>query len=122
MGDHAAGVAAEKRQQLKFLWGQFEFGTRTRNSVTDRIDLKIADTQQRDFGLALHAMTQSRAHSREELADVKRLIDVVIGAKIERFDYFGFALARRQYDDRNIRPFVCSLNNILAVFAVRSVF
>ena len=57
MGDHAAGVPAEKRQQLKFLWGQFEFGTRTRNSVTDRIDLKIADTQQRDFGLALHAMT-----------------------------------------------------------------
>ena len=55
------------------------------------------------------------AHARQQLADIERLVDVVVGAEIERLDLFGFALARRQDDDRHIGPFARPPDDVLAV-------
>ena len=60
-------------------------------------------------------MAQRRAHPRHQLADVERLVDVVVGAEIERLDLLGFALARRQHDDRHIGPFARAADHVLAV-------
>ena len=63
-------------------------------------------------------MAQRGAHPRHQLADIKRLVDVVVGAEIERLDLLGLALARRQNDDRHVRPFARPADHVLAV-AVR---
>ena len=56
-----------------------------------------------------------RAHARHQLADVERLVDVIVGAEIERLDLLGLALARRQHDDRQVGPFARAADHVLAV-------
>ena len=63
-------------------------------------------------------MAQRRAHARHQLADAERLVDEIVGAEIERLDLLGFAVARRQHDDRHVRPFAHAPDHVLAV-AVR---
>jgi hypothetical protein len=68
------------------------------------------------FGLA-QGMRDPRETDRlrQEFADIERLVDVIVSTKIERFDLFGLALARRQYDDRQIRPFAGAPDDVLAI-------
>ena len=56
--------------------------------------------------------------SRQKFTDVERLVDVVVGAQIERLDLLGLALARRQHNDWHIRPFARPFDHVLTV-AVR---
>ena len=70
------------------------------------------------FPLALHAVPQRGAHARQQLANIERLVDVIIRAEIERLDLLGFALARRENDDRHVGPFARARDHVLAV-AVR---
>ena len=79
------------------------------------IDLKRADAQHRNFRLPLHPVPQRCTHPRQQLADIERLVDVVIGAEVKRLDLFYFALARRQDDDRQIRPFARAPDDVLSI-------
>src|SRR5262245_34723586 len=60
-------------------------------------------------------MAQRGAHARQQLADIERLVDVVVGPEIERVDLFRLALARRQNDDRHVRPFARALDDVLPI-------
>ena len=79
------------------------------------VDLERADAQHRYLRLALHPVTQRGPHACQELADIERLVDVVVGAEIERLDLFRFPLARRQNDDRHIGPFARPPDDVLSV-------
>jgi len=83
--------------------------------VTHCIDFKSTDAQHRNLGLALHPVPQRRTHPRQQLTDIEGLVDVVVGAEIERFDLFDFAIARGQNNDRHIGPFATTADDILAV-------
>src|SRR5664280_3875341 len=93
MGDDTSGVLGEKRQQLEFLRCQLDFIARARRAVAYGIDFEPADLQHRDFSLTLHTVAQRSAHPREEFTDVERLVDVIVGAQIERLDLLRFTLA-----------------------------
>ena len=82
------------------------------------VDLDVTDNQHRDFGMLLHAMTQRGSHARQQLADAERLVDIIIRAEVESRDFFRFAIARGQHDDRDVGPFADASDHVLAV-AVR---
>ena len=88
--------------------------TRWRTASTSRLPTRSTGIS------ALRCMRcrKRRAHPRQQFADVERLVDVVVGAEIERLDLFGLALARRQHDDRHVGPFARAPDHVLAV-AVR---
>ena len=46
---------------------------------------------------------QRRAHARHQLVDAERLGDVVVGARVERFDLRALLALHRQHDDRHAR-------------------
>ena len=112
---HASRMPRQKRQKLEFLRRKLELGASARCSMPDRIDLEITDPQYRNFCLTLHPMAQRSAHTRQQLADIERLIDIVVGTKIECLDLFSFAIARGQDDNRKIRPFSRPPDDVLAV-------
>ena len=113
--DDTPGMLSEEGEQFEFLRREFKLRAGTRCAMPHRINLEIADMQNGDFRLALHAMPQCRAHAREKLTDIERLVDIIVSAEIERFNLFGFALARRQYDNRYIRPFTSAFDDFFAV-------
>ena len=49
----------------------------------------------------LRHIAQRRAHARQKLAYDKRLLQIIIGARIERQDFFRLAVARRYDNDRD---------------------
>src|SRR5258708_4974321 len=61
-------------------------------AVAHGIDFKIADAQHRNFSLALHAKPQRRPHPRQQLADIEGLVDVIVGAEVERLDLLRLAV------------------------------
>jgi len=69
MGDHAARVSGEKRQQLEFLWRQLQLGADARGAMAHGINFEIANAQHRGFGLSLHTMAQGRAHPRQQFPE-----------------------------------------------------
>ena len=94
------GMLRQKRQKLEFLRRQLELGilrgsARWRTASTS----SVADLQERDFCLPLHPVPQRGAHPRHQFADIEGLVDIVVGAEIERLDLFGLPLTRRQYDN-----------------------
>ena len=64
---------------------------------------------------AVRPAPEHRAQPRQKLADAERLVDVVVGAEVERGDLFRLAIARRQHDDRHVRPTPDLLDHLLAV-------
>ena len=97
---HPAGMAGEHAQKIVFLRRQLQ---RRAVPVTRRFSMSTtrpcADTVS-DRRRAAGAMAQRRAQARQKLPDGERLLDIVIGAKVERGDLLGLAVARRQDDDR----------------------
>ena len=79
------------------------------------VNFERADAQHRYLRLALHPVTQRGPHARQQLADIERLVDVVVGAEIERLDLFRLPLARRQNDDRHVGPFARPPDDVLSV-------
>src|SRR5882757_8843514 len=93
----ASGVLCQERKKFELLRRQLEFGAGAAGAMADSVNFQITDAQHRDFSLALHAMPQRRAHTRQQLANIERLIDVIVGAEVERLDLFSLALTRRQH-------------------------
>jgi hypothetical protein len=61
--------------------------------AVDQVDLDIADLQGRLRALAFETMAQCDAQARQQFADAEGLLDIVVGAGIERVDLLGLAVA-----------------------------
>ena len=86
--------------------------------VTSRFSMSIVrpSTATRVFGAAPAARVAQRgAHARQQLADGERLLDVVVGAEVERGDLLRLAVARRQHDDRRGGEAAGARDHVLAV-------
>src|ERR1700674_271544 len=115
VGHHHAGVPGEKRQQLGLLGRELDLLAGASHAMAHAVDLDVADLHHRRLGAPLHAVVQRHAHPRHQFADTERLVDVVVGAEVERVDLFHLAIARREDDDRHVRPFAHPPDHVLAV-------
>ena len=62
------------------------------------------------------AATEERAHPRDELAEIERLDQVVVGARVEAADFVDLLASRRQHDDGHERvPTAKILADLVAV-------
>ena len=79
-------------QNVVFARRKFDFAVPYRDDPAHEIDAKIASMEQWPFALFLQAMPLRRADARQELIDTERLRDIIVGAKIERFDLGAFVV------------------------------
>src|SRR4029079_10425194 len=79
------------------------------------IYLKATHTQYGYLGFSLHAVPERRTHSRQQLAHIEGLIDIVVSTEIERFYLFDFPVTRRKHNDWQIGPFAHALDHVLTV-------
>ena len=64
-----------------------------------------------DWAACLSAALQPRG----QFADAERLLDIIVGAEIERLDFLRLAIARGEHDHRRRRELADVAQNILAV-------
>ena len=60
-------------------------------------------------------VAQRHAHARQQLAGAEGLGQVVVGAGVERGDLVALLAARRQHDDRHVRPLAQAPDHLQAV-------
>ena len=76
---------------------------RAHHTMAHAINDEIGRPKHRSFRFALDAVAKRGSHTRQKLSDAERLVDEIIPAKIECFNFFCFAIARRQNDDRHVQ-------------------
>ena len=118
MGHHSAGVAKEDGEQVVFLRRQLDrrpvAGDETLVEVhDDAVDLHPLNGLGRVRGVP-----QRGPEPRRQFADAERLLDIIVGAEIERLDFLRLAIARGEHDHRRRRELADVAQNVLAV-AVR---
>ena len=99
MTERLSGLARERDKKLIFRSRQLDCGAVFFHGARFRVYDKAARL---DHPVLRH-IAQRRAHARQKLAYDKRLLQIIIGARIERQDFFRLAVARRYDNDRDWR-------------------
>ena len=60
-------------------------------------------------------VSERGSEPRGQFADAERLLDIIVGAEIERLDFLRLAIARGEHDHRRRRELADVAQNILAV-------
>src|SRR6185312_7191087 len=97
-----AGPAHQVFEEAKFRSCERQLTRVQTHAATVAIQFQIARTNQPD-GRSL--ATELRLDARDQLANEKRLHDVVVRAKLQAEDTVGFGCAGRQKNHRNVREF-----------------
>lgn len=85
-----------------FARGEKDFLTAASNLARHLIDFQRAECQQRARHCGHPAL--NGVNARGELAEVKRLEDVIIGPRVEAFDTIPYPILRGDNDHRNVLP------------------
>ena len=101
MGQHAAGMLCEKRQELEFLRRQPDLLAVSQHAKPLPVDHQVAANDRLGWLRRTVDPAQRGANARQQLLGAERLRDVVVGARIERAHLVAFGAARRQHDDRD---------------------
>src|SRR4029077_5156004 len=99
---HASGMMHQIRQQPVFVRGELDRIAVDRDAAGTGIE---ADRPASEFAFGVTGRAaQQRAHPREDLFEMKRLGDIVVGAGIETLHLVAPAIARREDQDRHGAP------------------
>ena len=115
MGHDPAGVAKEDREQVVFFRRQLDrrpvAGDETLVEVhDDAVDLDPLNGLGR-----MRRVSQRGPEPRGQFADAERLLDIIVGAEIERLDLLRLAIARGEHDHRRRRELADVAQDVLAV-------
>src|SRR5829696_759174 len=115
VGHNLAGVPRKKSQEFELLRREPHLLAVATNAAARDVNLQSVDPD--DWGLAgaLHSMTEGRAEPSHELPDPERLVDEIVGAAVESGNFLRFAVARREDDDRHVRPLAHAPDHVLPV-------
>ena len=80
--EDAAGAAREFAQEIEFLRRQLHRRAVAADEALVEIDGEAVDLDARSARLAVGAVSQRRAQTRDQFADAERLLDIVVGAEI----------------------------------------
>ena len=101
-GDDLAGVPDQLGEQVELLARERELVAVQEGPARAQLDPERADHDVRRRG-RLHA-AQDGPHPRDHLRPAERLDHVVVGAELEPDDPLELRPARREHDDRHLRP------------------
>jgi hypothetical protein len=99
--DHLAGAAREVFEQRVLTAGQQHFSAAAEHAPRRRVDFDRADGDPLGRQRAALAARQG-AQPRQQLAEVERLGQVVVGARVEPGDARFDGITRRQHEDRHV--------------------
>ncbi len=91
MGNDLAGIARKVQQQFKFLWRQVDRLALHGDAMRCGIDHEVACFNRRLC--ALRRAPQVSANAGLQFLDAERLCDVVVGARVERFNFGALMIA-----------------------------
>src|SRR5215471_4391236 len=97
------GVAQEKLQEVELLAREFDRFTSTADLVAAEVDFDVAESVAVLILRESLRAAQHRFDAGQQLANGKRLGDVVVGAKLESHDLVHFLAAGGQHDDGDRR-------------------
>jgi hypothetical protein len=104
MSHNFAAMLHEQLEKRVLLGGEFCLGTRPADDVGGLVDFDLPNTNNHRFAGGLGA-AQDRTDSGGEFTTIERFCQVIVGAGVERFDFFFLTVAHRKYQDRNFSPF-----------------
>src|SRR5208337_678449 len=118
VGDDPTGVAEKDGEEIVFLRRQLDRNAVARNEALVEVHDDALDLDPRSgLGLA-RPVAERGAKPRCQFADPEWLLDVIVGAEIERFDFLRLAVPRGENDHRRLRELADFAQDVLAV-AVR---
>jgi hypothetical protein len=98
-GEDLAGVAHEQQEQLVLAGGQLDGVAVALHLPRAWVDHQVVVDQ---WLLAAVVAAEHRADPREQLVEVERLGDVVVGAEVERVHLVDDLVAGGQHHDRDV--------------------
>src|SRR4051812_42039454 len=98
--DHQSLVAHHELEELELAGGELEQAIAAGGLVRGRVELQVADDQRR--AAPRRAPAQERAQPRQQLLEVERLDQVVVGAGVEPLDARVDRVARGEHQDRHV--------------------
>ena len=99
---HAAGITRQQRQQRILARAELHSPTRDPHGAPGHVDLERTRGEVLAGRAARGARVAQRgADARQQLGDAERLLDVVIGAVVERLHLLGIAVPCRQHHHRH---------------------
>ncbi len=104
-GHDLLGVVNEVEEQRVLARGQVEHLPGERHLATDAVELERADAELREAGRP----TDERPDASDELLDLERLHEEVVGAGLEAEDSLAELTARGQHEDRGRQPGLAKL-------------
>ncbi len=94
----AAGIHGEVFEQRVLLGRQRQFIAPTGNTMRARVEAKIADLDDRI--LPRSPAPQQGTQARQQLRELERLDQVIVGAGVETFHAIGHGVAGGEHQDR----------------------
>ncbi len=95
---HPAGMPGEVVQEGELLGGEHDLARTSAHHAARGIDDQVAEDQ--FGGEHLTAATRQRAQSREKLAEIERLREIVVGPRVEAGDALLHRVERGEHEDR----------------------
>jgi len=102
VGYDFAGAASKVNQQVKFFWRQAYRALAHLDGASCWIDSEVTKFDGELLGFSGSRPPEIRPHSREQLFNAERLGNVIIRARVERFDFGSLLAAHGEHENRNL--------------------